>query len=123
MKRREDKSPAPPAGPFNNPFGKLKGSVSSLPEQPATAAPIAKQRQYPRAVVRYERKGHGGKEVTMVEKLELSLMERQNWLKEMKQQLGCGGHVEGDSLVLQGDQRPRIEEWLLNRGVKKVTVS
>ncbi len=33
---------------------------------------------------------------------------------------GCGGQVEGDALVLAGDQRARLSAWLTARGVKKV---
>ena len=35
---------------------------------------------------------------------------------------GCGGVVEGDTIVLQGDLRSRLEAVLLKRGVRKVTL-
>jgi translation initiation factor 1 len=70
-----------------------------------------------------ERAGRGGKEVTVVEQLGLRPDDRQAWLKALKSQLGCGGVVEGDSLVLQGDHRKRLPPILTARGVKKVTVS
>ena len=57
-----------------------------------------------------------------VAQLELSSGEREAWLKALKQSLGCGGAVEGDLLVLQGDQRDRVARWLQARGVRKVTV-
>lgn len=76
-----------------------------------------------RAVVRYERKGHGGKEVTLVEHLELREADLEVWLKDLKRGLGCGGRVEDGSLVLQGDQRERLPDLLTARGVRKVTVS
>ncbi|MFP2913536.1 translation initiation factor, partial [Pyxidicoccus sp. 3LFB2] len=75
-----------------------------------------------RAVVRMERKGRGGKEVTVVEHLELPVPQREVWLKALKNSLGCGGVVEGDALVLQGDQRERLPALLEARGVRKVTV-
>jgi translation initiation factor 1 len=75
-----------------------------------------------RAVVRLERKGHGGKEVTLVDKLELSRTELEKWLKALKQALGCGGVVEEGALVLQGDQRERLPALLEARGVKKITL-
>jgi translation initiation factor 1 len=74
-------------------------------------------------VVRLERKGHGGKEVTVVEKLDLPASELEKWLKALKQGLGCGGTVEEGALVLQGDQRERLPALLQKRGVRKVTVS
>jgi len=40
-----------------------------------------------------------------VEKLELRPGELEQWLKDLKRSLGCGGVVEDRCLVLQGDQR------------------
>jgi translation initiation factor 1 len=72
--------------------------------------------------VRYERKGRGGKEVTVVEQLALGAEERTIWLQALKQALGCGGTLEGDALVLQGDQRARVRTWLTARGVSRISV-
>ena len=62
-----------------------------------------------RAVIRLERAGRGGKEVTIVERVGASPAEREQLLKKLKAALGCGGTIEGDSIVLQGDQRKRLE--------------
>ncbi len=69
-----------------------------------------------------ERSGRGGKEVTVVEHLGLPPSEREKWVKALKASLGCGGLVEGDTLVLQGDHRKRLPSLLTARGVKRVTV-
>jgi translation initiation factor 1 len=116
--------------PFHNPFAAL--APLRGPEKPAAppappAATVAKPRaaagkSYPRAVVRMERAGRGGKEVTVVEQVPLTPAEREQWLKALKAGLGCGGTVEGDTLVLQGDQRKRLPALLTARGVKKVTI-
>ena len=74
-----------------------------------------------RAVVRLERKGRGGKEVTVVEKLDLGAAALERWVGELKRALGVGGAVEGDALVLQGDVRDRVAALLTARGVRKVT--
>ena len=108
-----------------NPFGKLKEMFKDLPPGPGPAAPAAAKAEPkgpPRAVVRMERKGRGGKEVTVVEQLELRPAELEAWLKALKQALGCGGAVEEGALVVQGDHRPRVKAWLEGRGVKKVSV-
>jgi translation initiation factor 1 len=73
-------------------------------------------------VVRFERKGRGGKEVTCVEQLELTPAELERWLRELKQLLGCGGTLEGTVLVLQGDHRQRLRDVLSERGVRKISV-
>ena len=114
--------------PFHNPFGALKPLRDSLPERPAPAAPPPPARTTPtaktdpRAVVRLERSGRGGKEVTVVEHLDLAPRDRDVWLKALKAALGCGGVVEDAALVLQGDQRKRLPGLLTARGVKKITM-
>jgi translation initiation factor 1 len=72
--------------------------------------------------VRLERAGRGGKDVTVIEHLAIPPSARTVWLKELKGQLGCGGVVEGEALVLQGDHRQRLPALLTARGVKKITV-
>lgn len=142
----------PDAGgtPFHNPFGALAKLRSQLPSsattsesKPASSAkatdarptptapvpaasksqtPTGGGRSIPRAVVRLERTGRGGKEVTVVEHMDLQPTERDRWLKALKASLGCGGVVEGNNLVLQGDQRDRLPKLLTARGVRKVTI-
>ncbi len=70
-----------------------------------------------------ERSGRGGKQVTVVEQLGLPSADLAEWLKVLKTTIGCGGAVEGDTVVLQGDQRKRLPALLTARGVRKVTVS
>ena len=116
------------SGGFNNPFaslGPLKDSLPEAPESAPDAAPTtsAPARKHARAVVRMERSGRGGKEVTVIEQLELTPPERDAWLKALKSRLGCGGVIEGDALVLQGDHRKRLPQILADKGVKKVIVS
>ena len=114
--------------PFNSPFASLAPLRDSLPpakpaEQPAAPKPLPPGvKTIPRAVVRMERSGRGGKEVTVVEQLQLSSSDREKWLKELKASLGCGGVVEGETLVLQGDHRKRLSEILTRRGVKRVII-
>ncbi|MFO0601006.1 MAG: translation initiation factor [Myxococcaceae bacterium] len=109
--------------PFHNPFGALSGLRDGLPSAPEK--PVAKKEEKgpARAVVRLERAGRGGREVTLIEHLELSLKQRETWLKELKGAMGCGGVLEDDAIVLQGDLRERIAKWLEKKGVRKVTVA
>jgi translation initiation factor 1 len=109
-----------------HPFAALQAMKDKLPAGPAPAAAPPKPAEKPgpaRAVVRLERKGRGGKEVTVVEKLGLAPAELDAWAKALKQALGTGGAVDGDAIVLQGDVRPRAEAILRERGVRKVTVA
>ena len=106
-------------------LAKRLGDVPASPA-PVEPAPVAKPSGRPppaRAVVRMERTGRGGKTVTVVEKLGLPPRELEAWLGDLKRTLGCGGVVEGNTLVLQGDSRERTGKLLEARGVKKVTVA
>jgi translation initiation factor 1 len=135
--------------PFHNPFGALAAlrgtpqpeegeeaaepAAAGVPTRsgardadapPAPAHPADPGRRGPaRAVVRIERSGRSGKAVTVIEHLEVPAGERDAWLKALKASLGCGGTLEGDAIVLQGDQRPRVAALLTARGVRKVTVA
>jgi translation initiation factor 1 len=108
----------------DSPFAKLQNLRDQLPEgPPPKVAPVEPKKGPARAVVRYERKHRGGKEVTVVEKLELKVDVLEAWCRELKQALGCGGTVEDKTIVLQGDQRSRLPDLLTARGVGRVTVS
>lgn len=110
-----------------DPFAALEKLRDQLPRGPEPAPQAAATKPGPkppaRAVVRLERKGRGGKEVTIVEKLGVSAPELERWCKELKQALGCGGAVDGDAIVLQGDLRPRVAAVLESKGVARVTTS
>jgi translation initiation factor 1 len=109
-------APKPPSpAPFNNPF---IAALRKYAAEPAAAEP--EQRSAQRAVLRYERKGRGGKEVTVIEKLDLSEERLSEWLRELKTSLGCGGVLAHGTIVLQGDQRTRARAWLVSRGVREV---
>jgi len=105
--------------PFHNPFAALRDKLGDLPAGPAPRAPPPPKGPA-RAVIRMERKGRGGKEVTTIEQLELPPRELQAWLSDLKAALGCGGAIDGSTLVLQGDQRKRLPALLVARGVRKI---
>jgi len=122
VSKRPRPSPPPPAErPFHDAFAALRDLLppGHVPSAPSTGSPGA-ARAPTRAVVRLERKGRGGKEATVVEKLELPPAELSRWADDLKRALGCGGGVEGGAVVVQGDQRDRVARWLSERGVSKV---
>lgn len=137
MAKRRDLPPAQAL--TSNPFAalaSLREQLSSrpvpaeqLPEGPPPPPPSpepqapAPARGPARAVVRYQRKGRGGKEATIVEQLGLNVALLDEWCRELKRALGCGGHVEAEQLVFSGDQRTRLPALLEAKGVRRVTVS
>ena len=107
--------------PFHTPFAGLGSLRDRLPVA-TPRRPASPPSAPPRAVVRLERKGRGGKEVTVIEQLALPAAERRRWLGDLRRALGCGGAEEEGALVLQGDHRRRVEAWLHARGVARVSV-
>src|SRR5262245_54768821 len=113
-----------------NPFSALEALRDRLPSgndggaahQTHTKVGESERKGPARAVVRMERKGRRGKEATVIEKLDLPKPQLEQWCRELKQALGCGGSVEDDTIVLQGDLRSRLEAVLTARGVRKVTL-
>ncbi|MCB0113384.1 MAG: translation initiation factor [Caldilineaceae bacterium] len=86
-----------------------------LPKNPA--APFAIQGNQP-VRVRLERKGRGGKTVSLIEGVLSPKIGKEALVKYLKNKLGCGGTVQGDLLEIQGDQRDRLVELLNELGYK-----
>ena len=68
------------------------------------------------AKLRMEKKGRGGKTVTVV----YDLPQNEAFLKELAQELkracGTGGAVADNTIELQGDLRDRVREYLAKKG-------
>jgi translation initiation factor 1 len=103
----------PPGAAVHSP--QVTGSTASASE----ADPIARANK---VVLRRERKGHGGKTATRIEGLSGSHDEVQATLRELKGALGCGATIDGDDILVQGDQVDRVVALLQSRGVKKIVV-
>ncbi len=68
--------------------------------------------------VRLERKGRGGKSVTVIEGLRMPHHEQDILLKGLKTILGTGGTVKEASLEIQGDHRDAIMKIIEKEGYK-----
>ena len=69
-----------------------------------------------KAILRLERKGRGGKTVTIIERLAVSDDDLKTLCKELKQKCGTGGTVKEHHIELQGDFRDKVRLQLSNRG-------
>ncbi len=112
-----------------SPFAAL-GALASQQPQPAPSAPQpvqpaknpaaavpALQGSTPVRVGR-ERKGRGGKTVSIITGVMSRETGRQALLKLLKNKLGTGGALEDDTIIIQGDHRERIVEILNELGYK-----
>ena len=81
---------------------------------PAAAIPPSHQKVH----VRLDRKGRGGKFVTLIVGLQMSVKDREAVLKQLKTSLGTGGALKNDILEIQGDHRDTVTELLQGMGYK-----
>ncbi len=67
------------------------------------------------AKLRIEKKGRGGKTVTVIAGLPRNTAFLRELCQELKRACGTGGAVTEDTIELQGDLRDRIREYLLQK--------
>ena len=125
---------------FHSPFAQLLGDKEVPAAEDAHHVPATPSADEPhlagvlwesqllgldKLVVRRERKGRGGKTVTLVEGLPaLGDDGVAQLLKRLRKALGCGASAEASEaglvLVLQGDQGERAVDFFQSLGVKRV---
>ena len=86
-------------------------------EDRKSAAPVASGGKSG-AIVRRDRKGRGGKTVTVIEGLPLSANASEKLLKQLKAKLGAGGAVKNNALEIQGDHCEAVMTELTRIGYK-----
>ena len=118
-------------GPSLNTLGELlrqRGVAVAEATPPAPAAPSAAPAvagefdlsAARKLVVRRERKGHGGKTVTVVDGLALPAAKTEALARAMRKALGCGSWVDEGRVVLQGDRADAAAVWLTRHGARQV---
>ena len=96
-----------------------QGPEEQHPSTPPSEDIVARAQRW---IVRISKKGRGGREATLLsarglsEEADLSSLARR-----IRKQMGCGASLEGPDVLVQGDQRKRLELWLLKQGARKVT--
>ena len=69
-------------------------------------------------LVRLDRKGRGGKSVTLIEGLPMQMKDKELLLKQLKARLGAGGAMKDNSLELQGEHCEAVMAILQGMGLK-----
>jgi translation initiation factor 1 len=124
MNARRSEPPEPRPGRLvHNPFAALRGDgarpTPSI-EQPKTATSQSSAER-DRIVVRREKKGRGGKSVTIVEGAGLAGHDLDKLARDAAKALGAGARVEDGAIVVQGEQTERLVAWLGARRFTSVT--
>lgn len=84
-----------------------------LPANPAAALGMQKGKP---VRVWLEKKGRGGKTVSVIKGVVSPPSGKKALVKELKSKLGTGGAVKGDDLEIQGDHREKIVAVLRSLG-------
>lgn len=71
-----------------------------------------------KVTVRLDRKGRGGKSVTVIEGLQIGTKEKDFLMKQLKSKFGTGGSLKDEALEIQGDHRDAILIHLGNLGFR-----
>lgn len=66
--------------------------------------------------VRLDTRQRAGKAVTLVEGFSGKKEDLEDLGKKLKTHCGTGGSVKDGEVIVQGDQRDKITQWLLNNG-------
>jgi len=67
-----------------------------------------------------ERKGRGGKTVTLIKGLSLAAPQLDDLCKKLKAKCGVGGKREGREIMIQGDQRKKVIDAMIKEGYTDV---
>ena len=74
------------------------------------------------AYIQLDRKGRGGKTVTVIRNLQLTDQEIKALAQRLKQACGSGGTVKNATIEIQGDQRDKVSQTLRLLGYKTKNV-
>jgi translation initiation factor 1 len=105
-----------------NPFAGLSNAgLPAFAQAPNSKPPPATPKNRGRVDIKRTTAGRGGKTVTLVTGfLGIGLPEKESLAKKMRNACGCGGTVKDGDIEIQGDQREKIAQILVDAGFRPV---
>lgn len=88
------------------------------PENEQKAEADTKQKETARLDIVFERKGRAGKTATIISGFTIDDDEIARLASELKQRLGTGGSARGGEILIQGDRRNDVLQFLKSKGYK-----
>lgn len=88
--------------------------IEEASKEEAETLPAAQQK----IKVRLETKHRAGKAVTLIENFVGTTSDREELGKKLKAACGTGGSVKDGEILVQGDNRDKVLQWLLKNGYK-----
>ena len=86
-------------------------------DEPAEQETLSPEKQ--KLKVRLDTKHRAGKAVTLVEGFISTPTDLEDTGKKIKNFCGTGGSVKDGEIIIQGDQRDKVLQWLLKNGYKQ----
>ncbi len=96
------------------------GNPENAPEEKEDQKP--KDHFIAKSVIRVhlEKKGRGGKSVSIVRGLQMTDTLMKNLASELKSYCGVGGSQKNGEIIIQGDVRDKIMDFLKKKGAKNI---
>ncbi len=69
--------------------------------------------------IKLDKKHRGGKVVTIVEGFSMAEKDIESLAKQLKTFCGTGGSAKENEIIIQGDHREKILQWLVKNGYTK----
>lgn len=96
----------------------LQGNPDAVIKEPASDKKISFKSKLK---VHYERKGRGGKEAVIIRGFDAEEQhDLESICKTIKSKIGVGGTSKDEEIIIQGSQRDKIVEILVQMGFKDV---
>lgn len=98
----------------------LRGDLPTddTPLQEETAAPAPSPQQTTALHIVFDKKARKGKAATIVEGFTIPQDEVEALASELKKKLGCGGSCREGEILVQGDKREAVAQFLTAKGFK-----